>query len=256
LHVVPQNRIASACGGMAGETKPMNVKFNTALIAAVAGAMMTAQAAMAAPVLDQQFDPGSLTGFTATAGVGGIFYNAQTFTVGLDGQLTGVEFLANAHANSSTADIVLDIRGTTGGAPIGDNSLALASVALSPSAIGHTNLATYTFFHVDLTAFNINVSTGDVLAMVIYTSQPNFSWKLAAGSSTPAATYAGGSRWTRDNFTTGSFLNIGGGSQDMYFKTFVDADTGSAELPAPGGLALLGLGLAGLGALRRRTARA
>ena len=97
-----------------------------------AGLLMSAPAAFATLVLDQMFDPGSLTGSSATAGLGCCFYNAQTFTVGLTGQLTSVAFLANAYENVSTDDIVLSIRNTSGGAPVADDGLALATVALTP----------------------------------------------------------------------------------------------------------------------------
>lgn len=133
---------------------------------------------------------------------------AQSFTVGVDGLLEGIE-VPVAPQGEPPVDLTFEVVDFSGGelatAPL------LASVFVTPGEMGDGQalaLETVSQTFVDLTSFGIEVSAGDVLA---------FSMD-APGVTAPDDTYAV-SLETQDVYAGGE--RIGVPSSDLVFKTFV-----------------------------------
>lgn len=196
-------------------------------------------AANAAPVIDQQ-NTVPLGSFAAGE------EQAQTFTVGLTGQLTSIDIFLRGEIIApgpvfSGDPLTVRLLPTVGGAPDNDVSNALGTVVVAGSSLP----TVHAFHNIDFSSFNINVTAGDELAWQII---GNYSAPIATGD-----TYTGGSRYCRGTefaCTTPNWLQLSG--QDFGFRTYVD--TGATAVPAPGAVAILGLALAGVGLARRRHA--
>lgn len=175
---------------------------------------------------------------------------AQTFTVAKAGQLSSVEVQAYRLRNSRAA-LLIDVRGTTrSGAPVEANTDVLASASIAPAGLPFRDGATFpdspVFIPIDLSAFGIRVEPGDVLAIVLRTTEPSdygtgrgYSWQ---GANYGADAYGGGDSYGRvfnPTFTPFS----GRASTDAGFRTFV-------TVREPAGLALAAC--AGAALLRRR----
>ena len=101
------------------------------------GTTLVFKAISAGPILDQSFDP-VLPSFSITIGTFGIvpppnnLDGAQTFTVGVTGLLTSVDLMVGRDSGSTTEDLLLDIRTTSGGVPtdpnFGSNILGVLNV--------------------------------------------------------------------------------------------------------------------------------
>ncbi len=190
----------------------------------LAALFLGAGTVQAAPILDQVYDPSppSLGSILTVDKLDAV----QTFTVGVGGTLTNVEFLVSRNAGT-VSDLLFDVRATTaGGAPIEDDLTTLASVTI-PGASISTSLPAG-FINVDISSFGVIVSPGDVLAFALRpTAGEGFNWGKGGGNPYPGgASYwrfasAGITTWTFDV------------SADMGFKTYVD------PVPEPASLALM-----------------
>ncbi len=171
--------------------------------------------AFAVPIVDQEFDP---TNTNSMSFIGGAD-NAQVFTVGITGQLTGVDLWINKSSRGDQIDLIVDIRTTTRGIPIEDdfNTLAHVEIMYSDIPIPIFN----DFYHVDLSDFNIQVLEGESLAIVLRTSQITnqaiYSWEGSYNN-----LYLGGRLYFRiPSIDTWTSL---GADSDAGFRTYVDPD--------------------------------
>jgi hypothetical protein len=200
-------------------------------------AVFLATSAAAAPVLDQQTTGSSGNGtFIETSAT---FFQelAQTFTVGLAGELVQVNVaLGISGSRTNLGTLTLHLREGDGtNFPSGPD---LATVSVAASTFPNFSSAT-PFASFDLSTFDVDVDLGDFLAVVLtHDASGDVTWEHDAGN----ADYLGG---------TGIFRNSNGGQAltvDFRFQTFVEP----AVVPEPGTLTLLSAGLVGIGWVRRR----
>lgn len=204
---------------------------NFTTLAALLAVLLWTPTIHAASMLDQAFE-GEWIGEAHN----GILYRAQTFTVGLSGLLTGFEVYMNGPGGTSD----FEIWSTAGGAPEAIPGTALAAGTVSFGA-------SEAWVAADLSASSLNVTAGDVLALVQIggNSTGSGSWFVGANG------YAGGAAFiTTTSAPSGAWVNVG---EDFLFRTFVDPDA-VAAVPLPPALYLFGSGLLGLAAATRKKA--
>jgi hypothetical protein len=176
--------------------------------------------AKGALILDQHYEPVATDGYTL-----GTYAFAQTFTVGVSGQLAKVD--VNLFQRFGSGTLNLDILDTTNHVP-GSNVLASATLPISQIGPGTT--------WVSLTGFTTPVTQGQELAIRLSTDNAGVSaldWAMdRPGTYSGGQGYGGGNpSWTAEGV-------------DFGFRTYVDPSVSAA--PEPSSFALLGIGAVGL----------
>jgi hypothetical protein len=212
------------------------VKNKFICVAAILASVMSpfcAPSHVAASTLDQE-----QTLFSATSGFADVQMLAQTFTVGITGQLSTIA----VNLCCSTSEITLNLLQVSGGVPT--TSIIATAVATTPS-----NSGTLTYF--DFTNSNISVFAGETLAFEpSSTVGGSMGIDIAYNAPNP---YSGGELFYT-NLSQGvdqlepfvSQLTGQGpiGGVDAQFATYVSPTT-----PIPAALPLFATGLGGLGLL-------
>jgi hypothetical protein len=187
--------------------------------------------------LDQSFNPpppnpGYLAGNILSAVNGTFIDQAQTFTVGIAGSLDQLQVLVS-QGQSAGVDLQVDVRPTSGGVPVQDDSSALASAVVPASSVsGVLQWITVDFSH------GISVLPGQQLAIVLRITgtglyDQSYLWRGDSGDQYPA-----GSAYFRSLGGQGDgvwyMLNTPG--VDWGFRTYV------TTVPEPTVLGLLTAG--------------
>lgn len=159
--------------------------------------------------LDQVLD--SVNPSLGSSGVGGPTDKAQTFTVGRTGSLTGIEIYIQQNIPAGD-DLIIDVRVTAAGVPIENDATTLAVRTIPFTSVP----ASYAYLFVDLSADNISVTAGDVLAIVLR-APPYGSTDYSL--STTESDYAAGVTFYRNPEATSTTWTPSGG--DFGFKTHV-----------------------------------
>jgi len=175
--------------------------------------------AAVADVIDQSYPAMSL-GQEIGVGVPGDPIVAQSFTVGMDGELSAVKVLISRDAGNAVGDLIAEIRPVVAGVP-GDAASALASVTIAALSVPVLDIpAGYEPTQADLFSIlydapNVSVTSGDSLAIVLSTTVTGgYSWVGSCSDGYPRG---------------GRFYDIGSGfvstSDDLYFQTLVGPET-------------------------------
>lgn len=191
-----------------------------------------------ASIVDQVNNP--RTSFFS-AGVPGVW--GQTFTVGVSGQLTGLDVrMFRLKTQGDTGYFTVQIRDTVAGVPTSFlTTTPRASQVVSDMMLPTQDWSYMGFTHIDLSASNLMVKAGEVWAFDIFLSQGDASNGFVMTGSSDK--YSGGahySGWVNSNNWTRE-------SEDLIFQTYVDP-----TVPEPASLGMLGLGL--MAVLRHRRA--
>lgn len=180
-----------------------------------------------AQTLDQSYDPATTT---LSYGVDGTHTRAQTFTVGIDGTLVGVSIYTQAVSGDT---LFWDVRNTTGGAPAAAQSTALASGSLLSSSLPSPSPA---FYYFDLSSFNLNVASGNVLAFTMRGSTGNTVGVFYGRNDNG---YAGGAAFTGASGATTAWSELA--NVDFKFRTYITPIPEPAAFALAAGVAALGL---------------
>ena len=214
--------------------------------AMIAAAGLSAPAANAAPILDQSQTNDDFVHFldpTTTLG--------QTFTVGIAGVLERIDVqLRKTFPGQGPApdyDIEMTLQSLSGGLPSGT---VLASATVDGNTLPAAGLAVTPMTMFDISGAGINVSIGDMFAIVLTAqgtgSEPG-DWNIFVSSGSGPDLYTGGNKLQYGS--SGWFATSN--SSDWTFQTFVsEGEVVAASEPAS--MAVVAVGLAGLLLVRRR----
>ena len=146
----------------------------------------------------------------------------QTFTVGVTGTLTRIELRARRFTDSTSAPLIIDIRNTSSGVPEEPNSPVLATTTASAGSIPLGSISNAPFTSFDLSTASLDVSSGDVLAIVLR-STDQYEWMKDN-----SAGYSGGSEFIRS--TISPTWTVGELDDDFAFQTFVVPEPSAAYI--------------------------
>lgn len=193
-------------------------------------------AANAMAILDQESSPPQDIDLGLSDGSG--FGRAQTFTVGIAGILDSIDaaFVSTSSIPSPSTPSARIIA-TSGGTPIGG---AGGSTVLAESSVVSNVGDVFTF---DFSLASLAVSIGDIFAIELF---GDYRWQAARGFTTDDF-YTGGSAFLFNTDFGVSNWTESANTIDANFRTYV-----TTAVPAPPSIALLGLGLAGIGYSRKR----
>jgi hypothetical protein len=173
----------------------------------------------------------------------------QTFTVGLSGELTGVE-VAVARSANTTQPLDVEVRSTIGGTPDASDASILASALVEPSSIDTSaptlsdffDFNSLNFVFVDLSSSRLQITPGETLAIVLESNDPvgGYAWAFGVGDPGP---YLGGQGYFRSSTGQDPFMRGGG---DQYFETIV------STVPEPSTFLLLFSAIPGIAVVIRR----
>jgi len=120
-----------------------------------------------AVVIDQSYNSPQVGFYASVSGI----QQAQTFTVGVNGFLSGVSLDLFSSTSPFTPDpLQFYIIDTENGLPINNYSNPLAYKQFDVSEVPAENTATGNSFFIDVSNQNIEVSIGDVLAVAVFTN--------------------------------------------------------------------------------------
>ena len=135
---------------------------------------------------------------------------AQVFDVGITGQLTRVDLQLATPPRNPDAPLILDIRTTTGNAPIVTNDGSLADSSVMFDSFDPVTIS------FDLSNDNLFVVEGDQLAMAIRSESTR--WYAILGSTGNA--YPAGESFERESFSSDPWIPITN-DFDAAFSTFI-----------------------------------
>jgi len=215
-------------------------------VAAAAVLALSSVAAHAVPLLDQAWDVIDVTSVSAVGTVGPNVYQ-QGVTAGLTGKLSAVDLYVNSVFPSypyfiDTFSLFVNL-----GAPFQTDAADYRANVTVTTAGWHT---------FDLSAANIFVNAGDQFAIgfgflgLPISIDPGFDLVGPFIGTDFNGGYAGGALYA---LSPPIFPNMpprlfGPSDTDIYFRTYVEP----TSVTEPGTIALLGLGLLGIGLIRRR----
>lgn len=134
-----------------------------------------------------------------------IWERTQTFTVGVSGTLTRVELALAPGSNTQPSDeITVDVRPTDiDGIPLVDNLSILGYVTVQANALSTlTHGVNYDVNSFDLSGDSIQVTSGEVLAIVVSTATPTDPDRGFQFFSDAAGSYTGGQSYRRSGPTS------------------------------------------------------